>query len=227
MRLLVIEDDTRIASNLKNILASQSYAVDLAASGFTGLEKARDESYDLIVLDWMLPDISGPDVIKILHEENIASPILMLTAKSQPEDLVEGLDAGADDYLSKPFRTTELFARIRALLRRPDSAPTEPVLYVSDLSIDTNLHHVTRAGRPIRLSPREYALLEYLARNQGHALTRLDLLSHVWDENTDPFSNTVDVHIRFLRSKIDDPFPTKLIRTVKGKGYVLADPHAP
>lgn len=224
MRILIIEDDQRIAANLREMLTAQSYAVDICHTVSSGQTKAQSEDYDLLIIDWMLPDGTGPDIIKALRQDNCPTPVLMLTAKSQPEDVVDGLNSGADDYLPKPFQMDELLARVRALLRRPADTVPSPVIRLGDLIIDTNLHLVSRADLPISLSPREFALLEYLARHANQSLNRLDLLSHVWDENVDAFSNTVDVHIRYLRRKIDDNFTVKLIHTVKGKGYVLRSP---
>lgn len=221
MRILIIEDDTRIADNVRDMLTRATYAADVAYNGRTGLKMADDEDYDLIVLDWMLPDIDGTVVCRTLRRQGTITPILMLTAKTQVEDVIEGLDAGADDYLTKPFQMQELLARVRALLRRQGPATLEPQITVADLVIDTNTGSVTRAGRHISLSPKEYALLEYLGRHAGQTVGRLDLLTHVWDANTDVFSNTVDVHIRYLRQKIDSGATPPLIHTVKGKGYVL------
>lgn len=223
MRLLVIEDDSRISANLSHMLTSVSYAVDLANTGNLGLSKAQSENYDLLIIDWMLPDLSGPQLIKILRSQGSSVPILMLTAKTQLDDIVEGLNSGADDYLPKPFHMAEFLARVRTLLRRTP-VTINSTIQIADLTINSNLRQVTRAGKEISLSPREYALLEYLARHPNQSFDRVELLTHVWDENTDEFSNTVDVHIRYLRRKIDDPYPVKLIHTVKGKGYALLEP---
>lgn len=224
MRLLIIEDDVQIASNLQTILKGSSYASDTALNAKSGLAKIADTDYDLIILDWMLPDMDGPQVLKQLRSTGLTCPILMLTAKSQVEDIVLGLNAGADDYLTKPFEMAEFLARIRTLLRRLPPSVVNPTIRIADLEINTNTHEARRAGRAIHLSPKEYSLLEYLATHAGQSIDRISLLSHVWDENADEFSNTVDVHIRYLRSKIDDGHRLKLIHTVKGKGYLL---HAP
>lgn len=221
MRILIIEDDHQIAKNLQDILSADTYAADIAVDGNSGLEKVTDNDYDLIILDWMLPDSDGPDICRQLRSSGTLCPILMLTAKTQVEDVVTGLNSGADDYLTKPFEMQELLARVRTLLRRPPPATPQPVIQIADLTIDTNTHTVHRSGNQILLSPKEYALLEYLARNSGTTIDRMTLLSHVWDENIDQISNTVDVHIRYLRSKIDDQHRTKLIHTVKGKGYLI------
>jgi DNA-binding response OmpR family regulator len=221
MRILVVEDDARIASNIHDILKQATYAADIALTGQSGLKMASDEDYDLILLDWMLPDIDGTRVCKILRSQGTTTPILILTAKTQLEDVIEGLDAGADDYLTKPFQMQELLARVRALLRRQSPASLEPLITIADLVVDTNSGSATRAGIRLSLSPKEYALLEYLARHAGHVVSRLDLLSHVWDASTDTFSNTVDVHIRYLRQKVDTGNSVPLIHTVKGKGYIL------
>lgn len=223
MRILIIEDDSQIAANLQTILKHSSYAADIAATGRSGLAKAADTDYDLIILDWMLPDLDGPEVCSSLRSSGFSRPLLMLTAKAEVEDIVLGLNIGADDYLTKPFEMTELLARVRSLLRRLPVV-VDPLIKLADLTLNTNTREVTRSGRNIRLSPKEYSLLEYLATHPNQAIDRLTLLSHVWDENADEFSNTVDVHIRYLRSKIDEGRKIKLIRTVKGAGYLL---HAP
>lgn len=223
MRILIVEDEQRIAENIKTMLIQDHYVVDLAFDAQTGLQKALGEDYDLIILDWMLRAQSGLDICRTLRRADVATPILMLTARSQLDDKLSGLDSGADDYLTKPFAMPELMARVRALLRRPAVAQANPILVIADLSIDTNTQVVNRGGDSIALSPREYALLEYLARHKNQVIDRLQLLSHVWDAQTDAFSNTVDVHIRYLRKKIDDPHHRKLIKTVKGKGYMLCD----
>lgn len=220
MRLLLVEDDPVLRSNLQEILRRTDFAVDIAENLEQASQKLADNEYDLLVLDWLLPDGQGIDLCRSLRTDKNNILILLLTAKSLISDKITGLDAGADDYLSKPFDAGELLARIRSLLRRqPQVAPS--LIEIDDLIIDTNLHQVTRAGIQIKLSPKEYSLLEYLAINANIALDRLAILSHVWDENADLFSNTVDVHIRYLRQKIDANSSKKLIKTVKGKGYFL------
>lgn len=221
MRLLLVEDDHEIAGNLKLILERHGFAVDIAPDAQSARDKVIDEQYDLFVLDWMLPDGSGVQLAQGFRAEGIHAPILMLTAKSDAADIVEGLDSGADDYLTKPFTTTELLARLRALLRRKSQPVSGSIIIIDDLKIDTNTYEVTRSGKKVCLSPKEYSLLLYLAQNTDRALERMELLSHVWDEETDVFSNTVDVHILYLRRKIDSTSPRKLIKTVKGKGYRL------
>jgi len=221
MRVLVVDDEQRITSNIKDYLVSDGHTVDTAANGEDALVLADINSYDLVILDWMLPDMDGPKICKVLRENKIDSPVLMLTAKSQLEDKVEGLNAGADDYLTKPFEFDELDARIRALLRRKIGGSSTPLIRIADFTLDTNTREVTRGGQKVDLAPREFSLLEYLVLNRGKALGRTDILEHVWGESVDQFSNTVDVHIRYLRKKIDDDFDTKLIKTVKGKGYML------
>ncbi len=221
MRVLVVDDEQRITSNIKDYLVSDGHTVDTAANGEDALVLADINSYDLVILDWMLPDMDGLKICKVLRENKIDSPVLMLTAKSQLEDKVEGLNAGADDYLTKPFEFDELDARIRALLRRKIGGSSTPLIRIADFTLDTNTREVTRGGQKVDLAPREFSLLEYLVLNRGKALGRTDILEHVWGESVDQFSNTVDVHIRYLRKKIDDDFDTKLIKTVKGKGYML------
>lgn len=221
MRILIIEDDRRTAENISKILRHESYAVDCAYSGNDGLDKACSENYDLIILDRRLPDIEGIEVCRTLRKDKNNTPVLILTAKGQLEDKIEGLNTGADDYLTKPFEMTELLARIKALVRRNYPMESLPVIEIGDLKLDTSTCRVWRNGKEIILSPKEYALLEYLARFKGKALDRMDILSHVWDENADMFSNTVDVHIRYLRKKIDGDYSKKLIQTIKGKGYGL------
>ncbi len=223
MRILVIEDDQILSQNLKSILTRATYAVDVASTAVVGIQKASDEQYDLFVIDWMLPDGEGPNIIADLRGEGITAPILMLTARSQTEDTVKGLDVGADDYLTKPFTKDILLARIRSLFRRMHTTPQSPVLTIDDLMIDTNTHEITRGGKTINLSPKEYSLLQYLASHKGKAIDRITILSHVWDEQADPFSNTIDVHMRYLRKKIDDGHKKQLLQTVKGKGYMLCD----
>ena len=220
MRILIVEDDTRLAENIATFLKHESYAVDIANNFEDAQDKTISSDYDVIIMDWKLPDGSGLDLCRQLRAESIKTPILMLTANSQMEDKIEGLDAGADDYLTKPFDRLELVARIRALGRRNVSV-VNPIIEIQDLIIDTNLRKVVRNNVEIELSPREYALLEYMATRVGVAISRVDLLSHVWDENVNMFSNTVDVHIKYLRDKIDKNSKIKLIKTIKGNGYAL------
>jgi len=218
MRLLLVEDDLSIGESLKELLVRLGYLVDWAKNKTEGLEKIFADDYDLLILDWMLPDGNGLDLCREVRQEKINTPVLILTAKGQVDDKVEGFESGADDYLSKPFDMRELQARIKALLRRKDEFVQDKVI-VGDLEIDFGTRLVKRNGSLIELSPKEYGILEYLLRNRERVVDRGELLSHVWDENADLFSNTVDVHIRYLRIKIEEGFKTKIIETVKGKGY--------
>ncbi|HEY1074187.1 MAG TPA: response regulator transcription factor [Patescibacteria group bacterium] len=220
MRLLVIEDEHKIANALKKGLELESFAVDVVYNGKQGMSYALDESYDLIILDRMLPDITdGMEICRNVRDKGLHTPILMLTAKDQVRDRVGGLNAGADDYLVKPFAFEELLARVRALLRRPQET-THSLLKTDDLRVDTVNFAVTRAGKPISLSTKEYALLEYLMRNKGRTLTKDQIISHVWDYDADILPNTVEVYIGYLRSKVDKPFPSRpLIHTIRGFGY--------
>lgn len=220
MRLLIVEDDRRIAESLKVILTHYGISVDLADTKNEGYDKALNEDYDLAIIDWMLPDGQGVDLCKEIRSENVQYPILMLTAKSMVDDITLGLDAGADDYLTKPFDTKELLARVRALSRRKQQFVPD-IFELDSLSINYATREVFRNNTKIDLSPKEYGMLEYLAKNSNKAVAREELLGHVWDENADSFTNTVDVHIRYLRRKIDDGYDNKLIHTIKGKGYRL------
>jgi DNA-binding response OmpR family regulator len=221
MRILVVEDEHKIAQALKRGLEQEHYAVDLAFDGEDGLASALAEPYDLIVLDRMLPGRDGVSVCQELRNSGNHTPILMLTAKDHVRDRVAGLDAGADDYLVKPFSFEELLARMRALLRRPHDA-VHTVLEVADLQLDTANYTVVRAGTPITLSSKEFALLEYLMRNQGRVLSKDTIMSHVWDFDADILPNTVEVYIGYLRNKIDKPFKgPPLIHTRRGFGYTL------
>ena len=220
MRILVVEDSHKIAGSIKKGLEQESYAVDLAYDGQEGLNLASTEEYDVIILDIMLPKMDGIEVCKSLREQRIHTPILMLTAKGLTSDKVAGLDAGADDYLTKPFAFEELLARVRALARRPKET-IHSVLSCEDLSLNTITHQVQRAKRLLSLSAKEYALLEYLLRHPNQTLSKDQIIAHVWDYDADILPNTVEVYIGYLRNKIDKPFPTKppLIQTVRGFGY--------
>jgi two-component system copper resistance phosphate regulon response regulator CusR len=223
MRILLVEDDPRIARFVSQGLREQSYAVDVAADGEDALYKAAVNDYDAVILDVMIPGRNGFEVCRELRAAGSSVAVIMLTARDAVQDRVEGLDSGADDYLTKPFEVAELLARLRALLRR--GRVVRPALIgVADLSIDTRAHVVTRGGRRIELTAKEYALLEYLARERGRVLTRAEISEHVWDENFDSFSNLIDVNINRLRRKIDDGFAVPLIHTRRGEGYVLASP---
>jgi two-component system, OmpR family, response regulator len=222
MRILIIEDDAKIARAIKKGLEQEAYAVDVAGDYEDGLGLAITQEYDLLVLDRMLPGFAeGMDLCKDVRKRGMDLPILMLTAKDKISDRVEGLNAGADDYLVKPFAFEELLARVRALLRRPQSSLGE-TLEVADLTLDTVNFNAKRAGKAIMLSKTEYALLEYLMRNEGIVLSRDSIISHVWDYDADVLPNTVEVYIGYLRSKIDKPFKgPKLIHTVRGFGYMI------
>lgn len=221
MKILVVEDEHKIANAIKKGLEQESYAVDVAYDGIAGFDLAVTQDYDLIVLDLMLPRIDGMEICKKLREEeHIHTPILMLTAKGQVKDKVDGLNAGADDYLAKPFAFAELLARIKALTRRPKDS-LGSILDIEDLSLNTLTYEVKRAGRNIRLSKKEFALLEYLLRHKGKILTKDQIMNHVWNYDADILPNTVEVYIGYLRNKIDKPFKgsARLIHTVRGFGY--------
>lgn len=219
MRILVVEDEHRIAQAIKQGLEQESYAVDVACDGEEGYHNASSESYDLLLLDVMLPGMSGYEICKRLRAEKQHTPILMLTAKSQNRDIVTGLDTGADDYLAKPFSFEVLLARVRALLRRPHESTGE-ILTTADLTLDPSAKEVKRGSTTITLSSKEYALLEYLLRNKGKVLSKNNIISHVWDFDADILPNTVEVFITYLRAKIDKPFDgPALIQTVRGFGY--------
>jgi len=220
MRILVIEDEHRIAQAVKEGLEQESYAVDVAYDGEDGYNSAREDEYDLILLDVMLPSMNGYEVCKKLRADGIHTPILMLTAKDQSRDVVRGLDTGADDYLPKPFSFEVLLARVRALLRRPHDTTGE-VLSAADLTLNPNTKEIKRGKTAISLSTKEYALLEYMLRNQDKVLSKNNIMAHVWDFDADILPNTVEVFIAYLRAKIDKPFKSKpaLIQTVRGFGY--------
>jgi DNA-binding response OmpR family regulator len=223
MKLLVIEDERRLAQVVAEGLREAGYLVDVGLDGVEGQMLAIGGAYDVILLDRMLPGRDGLEVCRELRRRQIASAILMLTARDTLEDKVAGLDCGADDYLTKPFQFPELLARVRSLLRRSSQSRSQ-ILTVADLEIDTATHEVRRGGAGIRLTAKEYAVLEYLAYNAGRVLTREQILSHVWPSDYEGFSNTVDVFIRYLRRKIDDAHERKLIQTVVGLGYTLKAP---
>ncbi len=220
MRILVIEDEPGVAGFVKKGLREASYAVDLSDNGTDGLRLACSSEYDAIVLDLMLPGKDGFTVLHELRSGGVRTPVICLTARDAVDDRVKGLDLGADDYLTKPFSFAELHARIRALLRRGQVVTANPIV-VADLTVDVLARNVHRGQRRIDLSPNEYALLEYLARNAGQVLSRTMILEHVWDMNQDPMTNVVDVHINRLRKKVDTGFHPPLIHTIRGVGYVL------
>ncbi len=220
MRILVIEDELKVGSFIRRALEEESAAVDLCTDGAEGLEWALSSSYDVIVLDLMLPGLPGLEILKQIRQAGLPTPVLILTARSQVNQKVQGLDAGADDYLTKPFAIEELLARVRVLLRR-GSGEAKGVLEVEDLTLNPASREVTRAGRRIELTAKEYALLEYLMRNAGRVLTRPMIAEHVWNLDFDTFTNVIDVYVNYLRNKIDKGQGPKLIHTVRGSGYVL------
>jgi len=220
MRVLVVEDEPRLARALQRGLTAEGYAVDLAADGLTGLEAARHEGYDAVVLDIMLPGLSGYRIVRTLRAENNWVPVLMLSAKDGEYDQADGLDSGADDYLTKPFSFVVLLAKLRALLRR--GAPERPaVLSAGSLSLDPATRRVTRDGQEIALTTREFALLEYLIRHRDEVVTKTELLDHVWDAGADTDPNVVEVYVGYLRRKIDQPYNVRSLQTVRGAGYRL------
>lgn len=221
MRVLVVEDEHKIARALKKALEQESYAVDVAYDGDDGHAMAITEPYDVAVIDRMLPgDYDGIAIVKEMREQKIHTPVLLLTALGAVHDRTKGLDSGADDYLVKPFALEELLARVRALLRRP--AKTEStMLTAGDLSLDTVSYEVKRAGQVIQLTGKEFALLEYLMRNQNRPISKEVIISHVWDYDANILPNTVEVYVRYLRAKIDQPFDKPLLQTVRGFGYKL------
>ncbi len=220
MRVLVVEDEPRLARALQRGLAAEGYVVDLAADGLTGLEAARHEGYDAVVLDIMLPGLSGYRIVRALREENNWVPVLMLSAKDGEYDQADGLDSGADDYLTKPFSFVVLLAKLRALLRR--GAPERPaVLTAGSLCLDPATRRVTRDGHEIALTTREFALLEYLMRHRDEVVTKTELLDHVWDAGADTDPNVVEVYVGYLRRKIDQPYNARSLQTVRGAGYRL------
>jgi len=226
VRILLVEDETRVAGFIAKGLREQAYAVDIAGDGEQALYQTAVNQYDVVILDVMLPVKDGHTVCRELRASGFRTPILMLTARGAVDDRVEGLNSGADDYLAKPFDFKELLARLRALLRRP--AGLRPQLArVADLTLNTASHAVTRAGKPVNLTAKEYALIEFLVLNQDRVVGREQIGQHVWDENFDPLSNVIDVYINRLRAKLDTGIGRRLIHTRRGEGYILsADPEA-
>lgn len=222
MRILVIEDEKKVAHFIKKGLEEQAYTVDVAHNGRDGELLANQNEHDLIILDILLPKQSGWETCQHLRENSIDVPILMLTALGETDDKVKGLDAGADDYLTKPFDFAELLARVRALLRRGQKGKSG-ILKIADLTLNPATHEVERAGTPIRLTAKEFALLEYFMRNKGRVLTRTSISEHVWDIDFDRESNVIDVYVKLLRQKIDRGFENPLIHTVIGVGYVMKE----
>jgi two-component system copper resistance phosphate regulon response regulator CusR len=222
MRILVVEDEPKIAAFLRKGLTEHGFVVDLALQGDDGLHMARTGSYDLVILDVMLPNLDGWAILTALRQEGKQMPVLYLTARDAVHDRVKGLELGADDYLVKPFAFSELLARVRSVLRRGPARQPETIR-VADLEVGVVRHRAFRAGQRLDLTPKEFALLSLLARRAGDVLSRTLIAEQVWDMNFDSDTNVVDVHIRHLRSKVDDPFERKLIHTVRGVGYVLEE----
>jgi two-component system, OmpR family, response regulator len=221
VRALVVEDDETIADFVMRGLREASFAVDRAPDGEAGLAAARAQPYDVAIVDLMLPKRDGLSLIEALRRDGVTTPVLILSARRSVDDRVRGLQAGGDDYLTKPFAFAELLARVQALVRRASRAPEPTTLAFQDLVLDLLSRRVTRGGAPIDLRPREFALLEYLLRNPGRVVSKTMILSHVWEYNFDPQTNIVDVLVSRLREKIDRPFDRKLLHTVRGVGYVL------
>ncbi len=223
MRVLVVEDEHKIARALKKALEQDHYAVDVSFNGDDGYAMATTEPYDIMIIDRMLPgEYDGVDIVKALREMSISTPVILLTALGRVEDKTTGLDSGADDYLVKPFALEELLARVRALLRRPVETKST-VLDADDLSLDTTKREVTRANKKIKLTSKEFGLLEYLLRNKNRPLSKDSIMQHVWDYDADILPNTIEVYIKYLRAKIDKPFGKGLIKTVRGFGYKIED----
>jgi DNA-binding response OmpR family regulator len=223
MRILLVEDDPKVASFIRKGLEEEQFRVDLAEDGDEALDRALDGQHDLMILDIMLPGRNGMSVLSEIRRRHIDTPVLMLTAKDTVDDRVAGLNAGCDDYLPKPFAFAELLARTRALLRRRAGGKSL-LLHVGDLTLDPLAHRVTRSGRLIELTSREYSLLQYFLQHPNQVLTRTMIVEHVWGYDFDNFSNVVDVYVNYLRNKIDRGFEPKLIQTVRGVGYVLKSP---
>ena len=225
MKLLLVEDDRQLLSQIQHLLTEQRYLVDTAADGNCALDKIFAETYDLIILDIMLPQVDGLTILQELRQANIITPVLLLTAKGSVEDRVKGLDYGADDYLAKPFSIAELMARIRALLRRP-GRECDTLLTVADIALDTVSRQVTKAGQNLDLTPKEFSLLEFLLYNKNQPVSRITLAEHVWGDDFDPFtmSNTIDVHLKNLRRKIDpEKSESSWIKTIRGIGFMVKE----
>jgi DNA-binding response OmpR family regulator len=222
MRILLVEDERKLSELVARALRAERYAVDIADDGERGWELAQSYDYDLVILDLMLPRVSGQELLRRIRRGNHQVPILVLTARDATEDKVANFEAGTDDYLTKPFAFAELVMRVKALLRRGPVARAS-VLRVADLEVDRLTQQVRRAGRRIELTAKEYALLEYLAAHPGRVFSRTMIIEHVWDQSFEGLTNIVDVYVRHLRAKVDDPFELKLIRTVRGVGYGLSE----
>jgi two-component system OmpR family response regulator len=221
MRLLVVEDDRSLADLLRRGLIQEGHVIDVRHDGQEGLYLAESGVHDAMIVDIMLPSLDGTEIVRRLRANHLQIPVLMLTARDALHDRLRGFDAGADDYLTKPFAFEELLARLRAITRRGNGPATEERLVVGDLVLDSRAHEVTRAGRPLNLSPKEFALLEYLMRHPGQALSRTIILERVWDYGFDSFANVVDATVRRLRRVVDEGFDTPLIHTVRGVGYKI------
>ena len=221
MRILLVEDEEKVSRFVTPGLNAEQFVVDQASDGITGYEMATAHPYDILVVDLMLPRLSGSELISRLRQNRIETPVLVLSARDQLDHKIKNFENGADDYLTKPFAFAELLARIRALLRRRPVGST--MLMVGDLEIDLVTRQVKRGGKVLRLTSKEYGLLEYLASNSGRVLSRTMIIQYVWDQSFEGLTNIVDVYIRHLRQKIDDPFDRKLIRTVRSAGYMLSD----
>ena len=226
MRILLVEDEKKVAEFVARGLRAERFAVDVSHDGDGGLEMARAFDYDLIILDLMLPGLSGTEVLKRLRRQKPQVPVLILTARDGTAEKVANFEAGADDYLTKPFAFAELLVRVKALLRR-GATDRSSILRVADLEVDRLAQQVKRAGKRIELTSKEYGLLEYLVANAGRVLSRTMIIEHVWDESFEGLTNIVDVYVRHLRSKVDVPHPKKLIRTVRGVGYSVSDESEP
>ena len=222
MKILVVEDEKKVAGFIKRGLEEEQYEVTVAHDGAEGAKLAVEGEYNLIVLDVMLPKKDGLTIVKEMREAGKRTPVLMLTAKTTTEDIVSGLDAGSDDYLTKPFAFAELTARVRALLRREGQDRGAEITF-ADLRLDPVSHKVWRSGKEIDLTAKEYGLLEYLMRNPNTVLSRAMIADHVWDYAFDSFTNIIDVYVNYLRKKVDKDYPVKLIHTVRGQGYVLRE----
>ena len=221
MHILVVEDEQKIASLIRRVLMEERHVVDIANDGPSGLALATTDTYDLVILDLMLPEMDGLEVCRRLRAGSVRVPIIMLTARGAVEDRVAGLEVGADDYLTKPFAMQELLARVKVQLRRGHSPVAETKLKVADLTLDLLRHEAQRASRAIQLTAKEFALLEFLMRHPGQVLTRSQIVDHVWEYDMDALSNVVDIYIHYLRDKVDRGFARPLIKTVRGVGYKI------